>query len=79
VADPPQHEHYAPEDVPWEEEYSRMRPRDDIFLGGGAEDAAPEPDGVTREGEGGGSFEEVLADILGFPFRGLGWILQGVF
>lgn len=74
VADPPQHEHYPPEDVPWEEEYSRMRPRQEIFEG---EDVGTL--NGAGEGEDNRGFEGVLADILGFPFRGVGWVLRGVF
>jgi hypothetical protein len=76
VSDPPQHEHHPPEDVPWEEEYSRMRPREEIFEGDDVDAMGGAGEGNAEDDRG---VEGVLADILGFPFRGIGWVLQGVF
>lgn len=80
VADPPQHIHRAPEEIPWEEEYARTRPRPEVFeeeiageekqeFNGGLEHASKEESG----------FLGVVADVIAFPFRGVGWVLQQIF
>lgn len=80
VADPPRHVHTPPEDVPWEEEYSRTRPQPEVF----------EEEGLTNEWQGfngnldqppqdDGGVLQVVADVIAFPFRGIGWLLEQVF
>ena len=80
VADPPQHIHRAPEEIPWEEEYARTRPRPEVFeeeiageekqeFNGGLEHASKEDSG----------FFGVVTDVIAFPFRGVGWVLQQIF
>jgi hypothetical protein len=81
VADPPQHVHKAPEVIPWEEEYSRSRPKPEVF--GDSSDAHS---GETFQGdlENDSTSKQrgplsVLADIIAFPFRGIGWVIGEIF
>lgn len=80
VADPPQHTHTPPELVPWEEEYARSRLRPEVF-----EEALSAKDEEQTNGELEQPSKEstgtlqVLVDVLAFPFRGVGWLLQQVF
>jgi hypothetical protein len=80
IADPPQYTHTHPEIVPWEEEYAQMRPNPEIF-----EEEESSGDGVPFNGELEGRPEDksgalqVLADVIAFPFRGVGWLLRQVF
>ena len=80
VADPPQHTHKPPEEIPWEEEYARMRPKPEVFeenavgeetqeFNGGLEHSSDEESGIIQ----------VVADVIAFPFRGVGWVLQQIF
>lgn len=79
VADPPEHTHAPPEVVPWEEQYARTRPRPEVFE---EKTSAPVQQAFNgslehqREEEG---VLDALVDVLAFPFRGAGWILQQIF
>jgi hypothetical protein len=81
VADPPQHVHNAPEVIPWEEEYSRSRPKPEVF--GDSSDAhSGENFQGDLEKEGGSDQSgplTVLADVIAFPFRGIGWVINQIF
>jgi hypothetical protein len=81
VADPPQHEHAPPQEVPWEEAYARARVRPEIFEYSGADPHQDQPftgeleqDDESSES----SFISGVADVIAFPFRGLGWLIQSV-
>jgi hypothetical protein len=81
IADPPQHAHTPPEIVPWEEEYSRSRPKPEVFneVPSDKDAQAFHGDDVEpAEKESGGALQ-VIADVIAFPFRGVGWLLQQVF
>jgi hypothetical protein len=78
VADPPQHVHQAPEAVPWEEEYARARPKPDVFdESADIHSGEPFNGEIEREDEKGGTLE-TIADIIAFPFRGIGWLFGQV-
>lgn len=81
VADPPRHSHVAPEIVPWEEEYARSRPKPEVF-----EDTSDPHSGEKFQGnlEKDNANDQsgpltVLADIIAFPFRGIGWVIGEIF
>lgn len=81
VADPPQHVHKAPEAIPWEEEYSRSRPKPEVF---GDSSDAHSGENFQGDVENDRTSEQsgpltVLADIIAFPFRGIGWVLGEIF
>jgi hypothetical protein len=80
VADPPQHTHNSPEEIPWEEEYARMRPKSEVFEEDGAgEETQAFNGGLEHSSEEESGFVQVVADVISFPFRGVGWVLQKIF
>ncbi len=81
VADPPQHSHTPPEIVPWEEQYARLRPKPEVFEESlSTEDSRPfDGDLEQTESKDSAGSLQVLVDIVAFPFRGVGWLLQQVF
>jgi hypothetical protein len=80
VADPPQHTHSLPEEVPWEEEYTRTRPNPEVFEEEVAKVEKQEFNGnLEQEPEKESSVLQVVTDVIAFPFRGVGWILQQLF
>jgi hypothetical protein len=82
IADPPQHTHTPPEIVPWEEQYERARPKPEAFEESVSErDSQPfsgDLEQTAKDKEGDGPFQ-VVVDVIAFPFRGVGWLLQEVF
>jgi hypothetical protein len=79
VADPPQHTHKLPEAVPWEEDYARMRPNPEIFEAGESSGGAQFNGDLEGRPEDRSGTLQVLADVIAFPFRGVGWLLRQVF
>jgi hypothetical protein len=79
VADPPEHERLSAEPVPWEEEYGRAMMKSEAVP-----KAAPDPhaeqrfNGQLADAEDRGAFD-VVADVLAFPFRAIGWLFQSIF
>ena len=79
VADPPEHARLPTEQVPWEEQYERamMKP-------GGLPDV---PRDVHQDQRFDGTLEQqpdrgtwgVVADVVAFPFRALGWLVSSMF
>jgi hypothetical protein len=79
VADPPEHKRPSSEPAPWEEEYGRAMIKSEAF-------AKTVPDshqdqrfnGQMADGEERGTLG-VVADVLAFPFRAIGWLFQSIF
>ena len=79
VSDPPAHPRLPSETVPWEEQYGRAMMKPGVIP-----DA---PTDLHHEQKFTGDIEEhddrgtwgVVADVLAFPFRGLGWLLSSMF
>jgi hypothetical protein len=81
VADPPQHEHAPPQEVPWEEAYSRARVSPGVFEYSGADPHQDQPfsgELELAEESRESSFMSSVADVIAFPFRGLGWLIQSL-
>jgi len=79
VADPPEHMHTAPEIVPWEEQYARTRPKPEVFEETtNAHDQQPFNGSLEHQREEEGVLDAVV-NVIAFPFRGVGWLLQQVF
>lgn len=79
VADPPEHTHAPPEVVPWEEQYARTRPKPEVFEETkNAQDQQALNGSLEHQQEEEGVLD-ALVDVLAFPFRGVGWILQQIF
>ena len=85
VADPPQHSHTPPEQVPWEEEYARTRPKPEVFeaealegqvAAGDKQEFNGKLEHSTRDKSGAW---QVVSDVIAFPFRGIGWLVQQLF
>jgi len=79
VADPPEHTHTPPEIVPWEEQYARTRPKPEVFEETtSAHDQQVFNGHLEHQQEEEGVLDAVV-DVIAFPFRGLGWVLQQLF
>jgi hypothetical protein len=81
VSDPPQHVRGPTEQIPWEEEYSRAMIRPE-------EVGQPAASDVHQDQKFAGPLEQeeqesgplgVVADVIAFPFRAIGWLFQSIF
>lgn len=85
IADPPQSVAVPPEPIPWEQEYARMRPKPEVFDDDEIGDVATASAGqefngtLEHESEEEGGALQIVADVLAFPFRGVGWLIQQIF
>lgn len=79
VADPPSHERAPAEPVPWEEQYARAMIKPEAFSEAGDDPHEHQRfQGELAEPEERGALG-VVADVLAFPFRAVGWLLQTMF
>ena len=81
VSDPPQHERAPSEQIPWEEQYSRAMMRPEAAEGQSIPDIHKDQKfngELQDEDKGSGAFG-VVADVISFPFRAIGWLFQSVF
>lgn len=78
VADPPQHIHQTPEVVPWEEEYARARPKSEVFQESSDMHGGEPFNGELENEDNSGGTAKIIADIIAFPFRGIGWLFEQV-
>lgn len=79
VSDPPEHPRLPNEPVPWEEQYARAMMKPGVLP-----DVKPDPhenqkfNGRLEEQDSRGGLG-VFADVIAFPFRAIGWLLESLF
>jgi len=79
VAEPPQQPRLPSEELPWEEEYGRaMMKREPTVHVSSDPHAGESFNGNLQEPDERGPWG-ALVDVIAFPFRALGWLVQSVF
>jgi hypothetical protein len=81
VSDPPQHERGPSEQIPWEEQYSRAMIRPESAQGQAVSDVHQDQKfhGPLEQTEQDSGALGVVADVIAFPFRAIGWLFQSIF
>lgn len=79
VADPPEHPRLPTEQVPWEEQYERAMMKPGVPPDVPRDVHQDQPfEGTLSQQQDRGTWG-VVADVIAFPFRALGWLVASVF